>query len=166
MDTQERTINKKGEETMDTKEVINTFAEAFEHCTRDNGETYIDIKPDSPYWVMQVVKAGHMGNLPSNLYFKEIATIAYALKDALDNNPNYNLDDMAEVVVDNLESDYYTAGLTGWLDEFEDHIGYLTEALDNYDKLDGVGLLSYANLIWKHEVLFAVIEALKGVIDR
>ena len=166
MDTQERTINKKGEETMDTKEVINTFAEAFEHCTRDNGETYIDIKPDSPYWVMQVVKAGHMGNLPSNLYFKEIATIAYALKDALDNNPNYNLDDMAEEVADNIETDIYLSDLVAWLGASEDHIEYLTEAMKDCATRDGAGLLSYANLLWKNDVMFAVIEALKNIIDR
>lgn len=61
-----------------------------------------------------------------------------------------------------LEADVYTSDLTEWLNERNEHVYYLTEALRDFDCKDGFEALTYAQLKAKEEVFSIVLEHLQS----
>lgn len=142
-----------------TTQTIQTLAkemsQAFEGATRVNGESFRKLKEGSPEWMNEVSHAAHADMMPEDWRYVFIEEACDALADA---------DNIDEV---ELEADIYTNDLTAWLHSRADRVYRLTEALEEgIDFKDGFKLLSYAQYLEKREVLDAVKEALRALVEE
>lgn len=139
----------------------------FTTSTRDDGTKYVHLKGmaevDYPQWMQDVMFAGHLDKMPDDLYYKAIENIIDAICDC-ELEPEYAND--AIMIIDclressYLEPDVYTSNLTAWLNEYNDHVYYLTQALEEYGMTDGFQALTVAQSIWLEDIANAVLEAL------
>jgi hypothetical protein len=151
---------------MNTQEAIKQFQAAFETRKRDDDSKYVCTKDGTPQWIHDAIHAGHLEHFPNDLYYRQIERFADSLNEALDVDLS-TLDDITEYVSDEMEPDVYTCDLTGWLHEYNDHVDYITQAIEEYGELtSGFDLLVRAQYIWMREVLDAVIGSLREAIDE
>lgn len=149
---------------METKEALRQFYETFEFVKREDDSGYYRLKKEHAQWVQDVCREAHLGHMPNDRYYETIYVMAGAL--FYTHQRDQSLDDVYDVVSDNLEADAYTSDLTGWLHEFNNHLYYIDEAIQELgDFKDGFQLLAYSQIIWKREVLDKIISGLKDVID-
>ena len=150
---------------MNTQECSKQFYISFQPVTMNDGTTFINTESDSPAWVQNVIRKSHLGHLPNSYYYSTIYHIAGLLYDTVIDNPDLPLSTMADIAREQLEPDIYTSDLAGWLGAFDDHIGYLDDAIKEGGFTDGWELLANAQMHWKMDILDSVVNALQAVID-
>jgi hypothetical protein len=151
--------------------VITKHANEPSRCTRG----------DSPEWVYRAGQAGYLGHPDSILYYIHIEDMARLLKYALkeidetegDENGDYDIDYVIEIAREYIEPDRFIMDLTSWLDEFPDHIDYVTDILQAYPFSDicatfdtGEKLLAHAQYLWKLAVFDAIAGVLRDVVTN
>ena len=146
------------------KKTIVTLArqmqEAMTTSERNDGTKYHHLQDDHPAWMQEVVHNAHGDKLPDDTTYR-------FLSDALD--LIYELDDKAteddirEAIFERIEADVYTSDLTAWLGARNDHVYYLTEALEESGITDGFQALMYAQKKHKEEVAFDLVSELEKI---
>jgi hypothetical protein len=111
------------------------LAAAFEHRTRDNGETFHALRADSPEWMTDAVHAAHGGMLPNDWRYRAISDAAQRMSDSDDFSvPQDGYD----------EPDAYTSDRIAWLGSHIDRPGYCDAAQNEWglgpaDIIDRIG---------------------------
>ena len=117
------------------------------------------MKDGSPDWMRDnVIFPAHDDKMPDDTTYRFIEMAVDAIADC------ENEDEIEERIFE-IEPDIYTSDLTAWLNERNDHVYYLTEALEEMDIKDGFALLSAAQAIQIREVAFSVLGSLQGLCD-
>lgn len=137
---------------------------AFETKTRENGEEYIILKDGSPDWMRDdVIYPAHDDKLPDDTVYSFIEKTVDAIANCVDDCTENDVED----AIDEIEPDIYTSDLTAWLNARNDHVYYLTEALEEeLGIVDGFQLLAYAQQIQIREIAYSTLEALKKVAEN
>jgi len=130
---------------------------------RNDGTKFWKLALDRPEWMKEVVFAAHDegGVMPNDTTYEFIKEAACVLSEM---DEDTDEDAARDAIYEQIEPDVYTSQLTGWLDARNDHVYYLTEVLEEFggDIKDGFQLLGLAQQKHKHEVAFAVLEAIMG----
>lgn len=58
-----------------------------------------------------------------------------------------------------LEPDVYTSDLTAWLNEDENNVNYLTDAIKEFGITDGFQAISQAQAMWKYDIYLVLLES-------
>lgn len=145
-----------GDSMKDVKQLATEMQKVFVTSKRNDGAEYVHLKDGSPDWMTDVVHEVHGDKLPDDTVYALISRCVDAIADGGD-DPQESLDE--------IEPDHYTNDLTGWLHARNDHVYYLTEALEESEFNDGFALLSYAQSIQIREIGSALLTALENV-DR
>lgn len=147
---------------MTKEEIIIKMAErmsqAFVWDKRNDETKFCKLKDDSPAWMTEVIYKAHEDKLPDDTVYRFIEKAVDAIAEA---DPASIEDAIFEI-----ESDVYTSDLTEWLNERNDHVCYLTEALINGDHKDGFELLASAQYQHITEVAQGVLNALTERAER
>lgn len=138
------------------KELASELQQAFVTSKRNDGAEYVHLKDGSPDWMTEVIRDVHGDKLPDDTVYSLISRCVDAIADGGD-DPQESLDD--------IEPATYTNDLTAWLHARNDHVYYLTEALEESEFKDGFALLSYALSIQIREIGGALLAALENVTD-
>ena len=135
------------------------MSEAFETRTRDNGDSFRVLKDGSPKWMTGVIHEVHGEDLPDDTIYRMIEMAVDAMADC---------EEVEEIVerIYEIEADVYTSDLTDWLNKRNDHVYYLTEALEEFEPRDGFQLLMMAQKIQIDEVASATLNALQEIVDN
>ena len=142
---------------MKTKEKIDLMYEAFTTKKRDNGEDFYLLKDGSPQWMTDVVHAVHGDTLPDDTIYKMIYD---ALSTLTELDEEAEEDKMRDAIY-SMEPDVYTSNLTAWINKRNNHVYYLTEALEEFDIKDGFQALSMAQKMQMDEIGDALIIKLQ-----
>lgn len=96
---------------------------ALETRTRDNGESFVCLKDESPEWMTDVIQeTGHACDCPElDTFYEAVQLAASALASS----------DDPEQAIDEIEPDVYNRDLLTWLSASLDHINLVDEALEN-----------------------------------
>lgn len=148
---------------MDIKELATQLDRAL--IWKERGEKKIIVRADkSPEWMQDVIHKVHGDKMPDDTVYEMISRAASALAEC--SGDSY--DDLREAIKE-IEADIYTSDLTGWLGARADHIGYLDEALTEYDHFHGNGgfdLLQAAQHLQIEEIGAALLDALKELAEN
>jgi len=129
-----------------------------------NDETiYYHLKDGHPEWMTDVVFAVHEDKLPDDTTYKFISE---ALDIICELEDDTNVDEIHETIFEHTEPDVYTSDLTAWLGARNDHVYYLTEALEEMDIKDGFQALSYAQVKHKEEVALDLVHDLEKLAEE
>lgn len=141
---------------MNLQTMIEQMSQAFVKDTRNDGTEFVKLKDDSPEWMTQIIFLVHEGYLPADEIYETVERVIDHLHD-----DGVEDEDTARDSIFEIEVPIYTSELTEWLNQRNDHVYYLTEALENYpDTKDGFGLLGLAYHIYQQEIANRVINAL------
>jgi len=135
------------------------MSEAFETRERDNGDKFRVLKNGSPEWMTEIVHTVHGDALPDDTIYRFIEMTVDAIADC---DPDATEDDIQERLYE-IEPDVYTSDLTEWLHARNDHVYYLTEALEEFNPRDGFQALSMAQANQIKEVAFDTLSALENL---
>lgn len=144
---------------MEKAEVIQRLAsdinDAMIQKTRKDGEEYYCLKDGSPNWMQYIIWGAHGDRLPDDSVYTTIARdVLPAILDA-----ESDIESIEEGIRE-IEADVYTSDLTEWLNDSNENVYYLTEALEETDIKDGFRLLSYAQYLWRQEIATDLLAAL------
>jgi hypothetical protein len=146
---------------METK-VISLIKEINHNLTsskRTDGTSYTHLKDGRPQWMRDAILAAHGGRLPNDQVYRMIDRIVSTLSECKN-------DGEIEESLISIEPDIYTSDLTEWLNDRNDNVYYLTQALEESDTKDGFQLLSYAQAIFIREIADGLIHALNEIVDK
>jgi len=87
-----------------------TLAAAFEHRTRDNGETFYALRADSPEWMKDAVQAAHGGMLPNDWRYRAISDAAQRMSECGEDSDEFTVPQEGYD-----EPDPYTNDRIAWL---------------------------------------------------
>lgn len=146
-------------DTKTIQSLAGELSQAFEHDKRNDGQEFAKLKDGSPQWMTDVIRACHGDKLPDDTVYEFVERCADALAD-YDGEPS---DAITEI-----EPDPYTNDLTGWLHARNDHVYYLSEALEEFggDIRDGFQLLAIAQQKQIQEIGFALISELEKQVEE
>lgn len=137
-----------------TIEKAEAISKAMEGKKRSDETEFVCLKDDSPEWMKDVIRTVHGDKLPDDTTYRFIEMAIDAIADCGD-------EDEIEERLFELEPDVYTSDLTEWLHARNDHVYYLTEALEEYDLHDGFQALSVAQAKHIQEVAFDTLRAIE-----
>jgi len=135
----------------------------FEYKERTDGTKYYCLKDEHPEWMRELIHAVHGDKLPDDTTYEFIADAV----DILSELSEQATEDDARDRISEIEADVYTSDLTGWLNRRNDHVYYITQALDEFGPFDdGFKLLATAQYLHKQEVandvLAQIIKHIEG----
>ncbi len=123
---------------------------------RNDGKEFTCLKDGSPSWMTEVIRKTHGESFPDDTIYRFIEKAAGAIF-----NADADDEEAANESIYQIESDVYTSDLTAWLAERDDHVYYLTEALQEFgSNYDGFQILGLAQQQQIKEVGFALVSAL------
>jgi len=143
------------------KTIISLAKEMQEQMTigkRNDDTIYHHLKDDHPEWMTDVIFAVHEDKLPDDTTYRFISD---ALDIICELEDDTDIDEVHEIIFERTEPDVYTSDLTDWLGARNDHVYYLTEALEEMDIKDGFQALSYAQAKHKEEVALDLVHELE-----
>ena len=126
--------------------------------TRADGTKFKRLVDNHPQWMQDVIRAAHGDRMPNDQVYRMIARIVSNLAEQ---DEDSDIDTLREALYD-VKPDIYTNDLTGWLHDRTDNIHYLTEALEEFEIIDGFQLLTYAQSIFILEIGEALLAALNN----
>lgn len=126
--------------------------------TRADGTKFKRLVDNHPQWMQDVIHAAHGDRMPNDQVYRMIARIVSNLAEQ---DEDSDIDTLREALYD-VKPDAYTNDLTGWLHDRTDNIHYLTEALEEFEIIDGFQLLTYAQSIFILEIGEALLAALNN----
>ena len=125
--------------------------DAMERHTREDGSSYVALKPDAPAWVERIVREAHADILPDDWRYETIREAFEAIADGSE--------DAAEFA--DSGCDVYNADLLAWVGSHSSRPGYVDQARDEYgeprDFYHGLQMGQYAE---REEVFGLVLEGL------
>jgi len=137
--------------------------DAFETKTRDNGDSFVCLKNESPEWMTDLCRAAHdSGNMfPDDFRYSLIKEAAGAIHDAGDRD----LDEVADEFADAVE--VYTSALCAWAASHSYRSGYCDDAMSEYGKPESLSqLLMWGQATERREVFESVLSSLRGLADE
>lgn len=148
------------------KTIVNLAKEMEKQMTtskRNDDTIYYHLKKDHPEWMTEVIHGVHGDKLPDDYTYEFIADALYILCDLDD---EVDVDAIHEEIFERTEPDVYTSDLTAWLGARNDHVYYLTEALEEMDIKDGFQALAYAQAKHKEEVALDLVHELEKLAEE
>ena len=135
---------------------------AFISKTRDNGDTFYCLAPDSPEWMFDACYAGHGEMLPDDFRY---AIIREAVGFISDRGEDFDVDgdDSAEFA-DGV--DVYHSGLLAWVASNLHRMAYVDEALEGYGFKELGRALMAGQSLERREIFDAVVQALQERADN
>lgn len=131
------------------------LSEALIKDTRLNGDEFYLLKKDSPQWMLDVIYVVHSETAPDDTIYRFISKCASALAES-------DEEDELSDVIDGIEPDFETYFLTGWLHAHNNHMGYLTEALEKLGEFkNGFELLVEAQRLQIQEIGYNLAHELE-----
>ena len=140
----------------------NTLYEAME--TKQRGE-----EPNNK--TITILKEGKYHQKLLNLTFKvseetslsmdSVYMFVYEVLAHISESQATSIQELEENILD-IEPDVYTGELTDWLGENNNHVYYLSKALDEYGMTDGFQALGVAQQMAKQEVAQIVLQELQN----
>ena len=128
---------------------------------RNDGTKYYHLKENHPKWMRDVVHGAHGDKLPDDTTYEFIDD---ALDIICDLDDEATEDDIREAIFERTEADVYTSNLTAWLHARNDHVYYLTEALEKMEIKDGFQALMAAQQKHKEEVGLELVSELEKLV--
>ena len=125
---------------------------------RENGDKFYCIK-DNIDWQRDIIHKAHLDRMPNDDSYNRIYDF---LSSFCDLDGTAIEEDFSEVVYQT-EPDVYTSDLTKWLNDYNENVYYLTEAIEQGLASDGFQLLSCAQKIYLEEIGTALLE---GIIEH
>lgn len=123
---------------------------------RDDGEEFWLVKDDAPEELKTLIQEAHEDMFPDDYKYQFI-------REALTDFSSYEDPDE---VIDYIEADPYTTGLTHWLSSNINRVYYLTEAIEQFEPKDGFQALTMAQYEEKREVYSSVQNSLEKNMDE
>jgi len=148
------------------KTIVKLAKEMQEQMTtgRRNDDTrYYHLKDGHPEWMTDVIHAVHEDKLPDDTTYEFISD---ALDIICDLEDDATENDITEAIFERTQPDVYTSDLTAWLNARNDHVYYLTEALEEMDIKDGFQALSMAQAKHKEEVALDLVHELEKLAEE
>lgn len=142
--------------------LINELNENLITKKRADGSTFVCLKDNAPAWMKDIIRKAHGDSLPDDTIYEFIELVCSNLKDE---SVEATEDDLHERLYE-IEPDCYTSDLTAWLDRRNDHVYYLTKALEQFDGKDGFQLLGIAQKLQIEEVGSLLINALVEYLEN
>ena len=130
---------------------------------RNDDTIYHHLKDGYPEWMTDIVFAVHEDKLPDDTTYRFISE---ALDIICELEDDTDFDDIHETIYEQIEADIYTSDLTDWLGARNDHVYYLTEALEEMDIKDGFQALAYAQTRHKTEVALDLVSELEKLAEE
>jgi len=132
------------------------YEKFFTKKKRDNGEEFWLVTDDAPEELTELIREAHDDMFPDDYKYEFI-------RDALSDYSNFEEpDEIMEVI----EADPYTAGLTHWLASNINRVYYLTEAIEEFEPKDGFQALSLAQYREKSDVYQSVRNSLEKTMEE
>lgn len=129
----------------------------MESRVREDGSTFICCKDDIQ-WQRDIIHAVHGDRLPDDTIYNQI-------HDFLNDFRYSETEDDCQQSIMDTEADCYTSDLTAWLNERNDHVYYLTQALEEFDIKDGFQALAYAQKLYIDEIGYSLLSEMQKYID-
>jgi hypothetical protein len=140
------------------QDLAQEMSSAFERRKRDNGDTFVALKDDSPQWMTDVCHEAHGDMFPDDWRYSFI-------EDAVDALAENEDQDEAR---DSIEAEIYTHKLTSWLASRNDRYEYCDQALEEWGTdIGGTFPLLQMGQSWEKEEVFSlVLSALEALADE
>lgn len=133
--------------------VAQEILDNLETKTRQDGSQYIAPK-DTIEWQQDIIREAHLDRMPNDDTYERIYNILDKLAIDLDDDAN---EETAREMIYEIEPDVYTSDLTSWLNDNNNNVYYLTEALEQMEIKDGFQLLQVAQGLYIREIANVLI---------
>lgn len=145
------------------QEAASQLSRALQQDKRNDGSEYYHLVDESPEWMIGVVHEVHnrlgMTLTPDDTIWEFISRCADALADSSEGDEG---DSISEI-----EPDMYTSQLTAWLAASVNHVGYISQALNDFGEFDdGFKLLACAQKCHIDEIGWSLIEVLRSFVEE
>ena len=136
------------------------MADALVESPRDDGSTYVHISNGRP-WMTDVIHAAHGDMLPEDTRYRMIREVCEALAEV---DADTEADDIEVYAVVAPLVDIYNAELTAWMASSLNRLGYVNDALDEYEggHAGVIGLIAIGQQKEYEEIAFALVGAFMG----
>ena len=140
-------------------EVAQEMLDNMEWKAREDNTPYVCCK-NSVDWQTDIIHKAHGDKLPDDNVYRWINNILSTLADN-----DCETEESAQDLLYEMEPDVYTSDLTAWLNARNDHVYYLTQALEEHDCKDGFQALTLAQKCYIEEIGRALIDGITRHIE-
>jgi hypothetical protein len=150
---------------MTISELAREAAGYFETATRDNGETFVKRRDDTPQWVQDLIQDAHGDMFPDDWRYAAISRVLDEIADIELETPD-DVRDYSHEIADQL-TDIYTGNLIGWMYSNLSRTGYVDDATQELGYPGSiVQAMQYGQLAEYREIIESVAQSLESRLDE